>query len=292
MPWLQLSVTTNRDHTEQVEHALLQQGAHSITYRDAEDAPILEPAPGETPIWEHSIVTGVFDSDADVDTLLTALNIALENCECSIHSEMLEDQNWVRAWMEHYKPMQFGQRLWIVPTHMEPCDHAAVNLRLDPGLAFGTGTHPTTALCLHWLEANITDQNSLLDYGCGSGILAIAALMLGMQSAVGVDIDPQAIDASISNAENNTVLQRLKLKLVNDFQPQQFDVVMANILSGPLVKLASLLAACTRPGGDIVLSGILHEQAERIRDVYSSFFDMDNPVIQGDWAMLHGCRKS
>ena len=193
MPWLQLSVTTNRDHTEQVEHALLQQGAHSITYRDAEDAPILEPAPGETPIWEHSIVTGVFDSDADVDTLLTALSIALEDCECSIHSEMLEDQNWVRAWMEHYKPMQFGQRLWIVPTHLEPCDHTAVNLRLDPGLAFGTGTHPTTALCLQWLEANIADQNCLLDYGCGSGILAIAALMLGMQSAVGVDIE--GIDA-------------------------------------------------------------------------------------------------
>lgn len=291
MPWLQLSVITNRDFTAEAENALLQLGASSITYRDADDVPILEPAPGETPIWERSIVTGLFDTDIESENLLAKLSLALDGHDCSIHSEILEDQNWSRAWMAHFKPMPFGERLWIVPSHLEPPNNNTVNLRLDPGLAFGTGTHPTTALCLQWLDQHISQQNTVLDYGCGSGILAIAALMLGVKTAVGVDIDPQAIEASISNATNNAVAAQLDLALVKDFQMQQFDIVMANILSGPLTELAPLLAQCTTVGGDIVLSGILCEQANSIRTVYAEYFDMDDAVTQGDWAMLHGCRK-
>ncbi len=291
MPWLQIAVTTYQQHTDVVERILLDQGACSITYRDADDVPILEPAPGETPIWEHSIVTGLFDCAADTEILVNQLAIALQDCEHSISTEMLEDQNWTRAWMQHFKAMRFGERLWVVPTHLTPEQPQAVNLKLDPGLAFGTGTHPTTSLCLRWLDANVDKQATLLDYGCGSGILAIAALLLGVQHADGTDIDPQAIQASASNAHINGVDDRFDLFLVQDYLQQRYDIVMANILSGPLAELAPVLSACTRPGGDIVLSGILQEQAGNIRTAYADTFDMDQPVIDGDWVMLHGCRK-
>jgi ribosomal protein L11 methyltransferase len=292
MPWLQLSVTTSKQHSEQVESILLEQGACSITYRDADDVPILEPAPGETPLWENSIVTGLFECDVDSDALLASLNIALSDCEVSISTDLLQDQNWTRAWMDHFKAMQFGQRLWVVPTHLDATDPQAVNLRLDPGLAFGTGTHPTTELCLRWLDAHANAQQNALDYGCGSGILAIAALLLGVNQVDGVDIDPQAIEASRSNARINKVAQQLELFLVEDFSPRQYDLVLANILSGPLAELAPLLAACTRTGGDIVLSGILREQADSVREVYAEYFVMDEAVIEQDWVMLHGCRQA
>lgn len=291
MPWLQISITTDEAHAGHAEQVMLDAGAGSITYRDAEDKPILEPAPGETPMWEHSIITGLFDSDADSERLVSELSLQLDAFRHSIRVESLADQDWERTWMDHFKPMAFGDHFWVVPTHLEPPDADAVNLRLDPGLAFGSGTHPTTALCLRWLAAHPPRQRRVLDYGCGSGILAIAALLLDAAHAVGVDIDPQAIEASAANATANEVADRLELQLPDRFEATQYELVLANILSGPLASLAPQLARCTCAGGDIVLSGLLAEQADAISAVYAEWFDMEPAVLLEDWAMLHGCRK-
>ncbi len=293
MPWLQLSITTAKQHCDTAEAALLEHGACSITCRDADDMPILEPAPGETPLWENNIITGLFDASADTETLITSLHIAMSGREHHIHSEMLADQNWERAWMTHFKPMRFADNFWVVPSHHDVVEADAVNLRLDPGLAFGTGTHPTTAMCLQWLGQHPPVGKTVLDFGCGSGILAVAALLLGAHKAVGTDIDPQAIEASRSNAERNQVAEDLQLALVNDFRPQTFDIVVANILSGPLTQLAPTLAQYVIAGGDIVLSGILRGQADAVLEAYAqNGFDMGITVHQQDWVMLHGCRKA
>ncbi len=200
--------------------------------------------------------------------------------------------------MEHFHAMQFGERLWVCPLHIEPPEPEAINLRLDPGLAFGTGTHPTTSLCLRWLDQNIglnsKAQENILDYGCGSGILAIAACMLGVNHADGVDIDPQALVASQNNAETNKVREKITSWLPDDYQKHhaetQYDIVIANILSGPLAELAPKLAGHTKTNGDIVLSGILKEQAESVRHAYCAFFEMDAPVYEEDWVLLHGIK--
>lgn len=294
MPWLQISVHTTQNHAEQAETVLLQNGACSITLNDAADEPILEPAPGETPIWQNIIATGMFDNTEDQPRLLANIKAALQSSDYRITSELLEDQNWSRSWMDNYHAMQFGERLWVCPWHIDPPEPDATNLRLDPGLAFGTGTHPTTSLCLSWLDRHIQQQQSLLDFGCGSGILAIAALLLGLQHADGVDIDPQALEASLANAEANQVEDRLHLFSAKQFSAehsqQQYDIVVANILSGPLVELAPMLARHTRAGGDIVLSGILAEQADSVINAYAPFFKMDAPLFEEDWVLLHGCR--
>lgn len=296
MPWLQISVHSTQDHAEQIEDTLLQNGAYSVTLKDAADNPILEPAPGETPVWPDIIATGLFEYTNNPKPLLANIEAGLSNTQYSISSETLEDQNWTRSWMDHYEAMQFGERLWICPWHIDPPDPDAVNLRLDPGLAFGTGTHPTTSLCLRWLDQHIQQQKTLLDFGCGSGILAIAALMLGLEQADGVDIDPQALEASLANAKANKVEQRLQLYTADEYSAkhsqQQYDIVVANILSGPLVELAPSLAAHTLTGGDIVLSGILAEQADSVVQAYTPYFEMDAPIFEEDWTLLHGCRRT
>ena len=294
MPWLQISIHTTQNNAEQAEDTLLQFGACSVTLTDAADQPILEPAPGETPIWQDIVATGLFNETENQQLLLSNIDTALAEIEHSISSEILEDQNWTRSWMDHYQAMQFGERLWVCPWHIEPPEPDAVNLRLDPGLAFGTGTHPTTSLCLSWLDQHIQQPKNLLDFGCGSGILAIAALLLGLEQADGVDIDPQALEASLANAKANQVEGRLHLYSAEQFSAehaqQQYEIVVANILSGPLVELAPTLAGHTLSGGDIVLSGILAEQAESIIDAYTPYFKMDAPLIEGDWVLIHGCR--
>ncbi|MCW8831029.1 MAG: 50S ribosomal protein L11 methyltransferase [Gammaproteobacteria bacterium] len=294
MPWLQISIHTTQNHAEQAEDTLLQFGACSVTFTDAADQPILEPAPGETPIWQDIIATGLFNETENQQQLLSNIETALAGMESSISSETLEDQNWTRSWMDHYQAMQFGERLWVCPWHIDPPVPDAVNLRLDPGLAFGTGTHPTTSLCLRWLDQHIKQPRSLLDFGCGSGILAIAALLLGLEQADGVDIDPQALEASLANARANQVEDCLHLYDSEQFSAkhgqQQYEIVVANILSGPLVELAPTLAAHTLAGGDIVLSGILAEQANSIIDAYTPYFKMDAPLVEGDWVLIHGCR--
>ena len=295
MNWLQIAVNTTKNNAEQAENCLFSTGAQTVTLTDAADQPILEPGVNEVPVWDAVIITGLFNFNDNQQSLLDNIKLCLTGITYSTSTEILEDQNWTRAWMDHYHPMQFGQRLWVCPLHIEPPEADAINLRLDPGLAFGTGTHPTTSLCLHWLDQNIKSQNTLLDYGCGSGILAIAACMLGVEQADGVDIDPQALLATHNNAETNNVAKKITSYLPEDYLKQhlttQYDIVMANILSGPLAELAPTLAEHTKTNGDIVLSGILREQAETVLNTYSDFFEMDEPVFDEDWVMLHGVKK-
>jgi len=295
MSWLQISISTTKDNAETAEDCLFSAGAQTVTYTDAADQPILEPGVNETPIWNTVVVTGLFSAEQDQAAVLTVIKQCLHAIDFSCHTEKLEDKNWTRAWMDHYHAMQFGERLWVCPLHLDPPEPQAINLRLDPGLAFGTGTHPTTSLCLRWLDKNIRSQQNILDYGCGSGILAIAACMLGVEHADGVDIDPQALLATHSNAEVNQVEKQISSFLPADFQLQhadtQYDIVVANILSGPLAELAPTLAGHTRKNGDIVLSGILKEQAASVIEAYKDFFEMDAPVFEEDWVLLHGVKR-
>ncbi len=299
MSWLQISINTTKNHAELAEDCLFTAGAQTVTLTDGADQPILEPGPDETPVWNTVIVTGLFNFDNNQQNLLDEINHNLVDISCSCTAEILEDQNWTRAWMEHFHAMQFGERLWVCPLHIEPPEPEAINLRLDPGLAFGTGTHPTTSLCLRWLDQNIglnsKAQENILDYGCGSGILAIAACMLGVNYADGVDIDPQALLASQNNAETNKVREKITAWLPDDYQKHhaetQYDIVVANILSGPLAELAPMLAEHTKTSADIVLSGILREQAESLIATYSEYFKMDAPVFEQDWVLLHGVKS-
>ncbi|MCG6938174.1 MAG: 50S ribosomal protein L11 methyltransferase [Gammaproteobacteria bacterium] len=300
MSWLQIAIHTTKDNAELAEDCLFSAGAQTVTLTDGANQPILEPAPDEIPVWNTVIVTGLFSLDANQQHILGLIEQNLGEINYSCKTEILEDRNWARAWMDHYQAMRFGKRLWVCPLHLEPPDPAAINLRLDPGLAFGTGTHPTTSLCLRWLDQHIpaqeNKQQTLLDYGCGSGILAIAACMLGIKHADAVDIDPQALIATQNNAKTNQVNDYINTWLPNDFNEHhaalglkpQYDIVVANILSGPLVELAPVLASYVKSGGDIVLSGILKEQAEPVRDAYSEFFTMDKPVYAEDWTLLQG----
>lgn len=293
MPWLQISVQVLRERLPDVEAALEALGAASVTFRDAHDDPVLEPAPGETPLWNEVVATGLFADPADADTLTTELLLGIGEPVPPLAVERLEDQDWERAWMADFHPMCFGERLWICPSWQEIPDPAAVNIRLDPGLAFGTGTHPTTSLCLSWLDAHPPVGSLVLDYGCGSGVLAIAALKLGARHAWGVDIDPQALTATEDNARKNGIPEGNLYGVEPDgLPPIQADLVIANILSGPLVELAPTLAEHVRTGGDLVLSGVLEEQAETVNAAYASWFEMDAPRCLDGWALLHGRRKT
>ena len=297
MSWLQISVHTSKANAESVEACLFTIGAQTVTLTDAADQPILEPGVEETPVWDEVVITGLFETTVDQQQLIDSIDKQLAGIEHSCSTEILEDKNWTRAWMDNYHAMQFGERLWVVPLHIEPPQPNAINLRLDPGLAFGTGTHPTTSLCLRWLDQNVDTQMNLLDYGCGSGILAIAACMLGIPHADAVDIDPQALIATQSNAETNHVEGRIKTWLPQDYNKAieanhaTYDIVVANILSGPLAELAPILASHTRAGGDVILSGILREQADTVLNTYNEFFVMDKPTFDEDWTLLHGVKK-
>lgn len=295
MSWIQVSINTTKNDADFAEDCLFTAGAQTVTLTDAADQPILEPGPDETPVWNNVVVTGLYSADNDQKYLLANINQCLKNTVYGCSIQILEDQDWTRAWMEHFHEMQFGERLWVCPMHIEPPQPDAVNLRLDPGLAFGTGTHPTTSLCLRWLDKNIKNQDSILDYGCGSGILAIAACMLGAKQADGVDIDPQALTATFDNAKANKVETAIRTFLPDEYNKgnsgTQYDVVVANILSGPLAELAPVLSRHTKSNGDIVLSGILREQAHSVLDAYSNAFKMDEPVFEEDWVLLHGIKK-
>lgn len=291
MSWLQVSITTGKSTAGSVENILIRSGSLSVTLKDAADEPILEPDIGTTPLWNNAVITGLFESSTEQKTLIDSIRSQLPD-NCQMVTETLDDQDWTRSWMENYKSMQFGERLWVCPWHIDPPDSSAINLRLDPGLAFGTGTHPTTALCLKWLDKNITRQDKLLDYGCGSGILAIAALLLGVKSSDCVDIDEQAIIATLENARANNVISRIDTSSAKQFknrlQNQKYDVVIANILSDPLIELAPVLQAQVKKEGDIVLSGILQEQAEQTRTTYARYFEMSDIKVEQDWVLLHG----
>lgn len=293
MSWRQLVChTASRFQDEIVEH-MEAADAVSITWQDAEDDPILEPRPGEMRLWDNLVITALYEEDADLDPLLLTLEVHKTDWRItSLTVETVEDQPWERAWMDSFQPMCFGKRLWIYPSWHELPDDNSIKLLLDPGLAFGTGTHPTTALCLEWLDGQELVGKKVLDYGCGSGILAIAALKLGANLAVGVDIDPQALQATQDNAGRNGVQPALlPVYFPQDLPDRQYDVVMANILADPLQELAPALLAALRPGGHLVLSGILAEQADGIRNTYQAVLNNFAIVQKEGWIRVTGTRR-
>jgi ribosomal protein L11 methyltransferase len=286
-----LKLTVPGPQVESIEDLLLELGALSTSLEDAGDHALLEPLPGETPVWPEAVVSGLFEDDADAAAITLALSTGLDIAPGTIIREDVEERDWVRAWMDDFRPMRFGERLWIVPTGYEPPDPGAVNLLLDPGLAFGTGTHPTTALCLDWLDAHPPVDATAIDYGCGSGVLAIAALRLGARHCIGVDLDPQALVATRDNARRNGIPdEQLPVCLPEGLEAEPADLVMANILSGPLVELAPVLGRLVRPGGRLILSGLLAEQADTVAAAYRNTFKMAPPTLKDDWALLAGIR--
>lgn len=292
MPWLQVRLAITPDQAETYEDALLGVGAVSVTFMDAEDQPIFEPDLGTTPLWSHTHLLALFEADTDAANLVAHLEL-LTGAPLPEHQiEHIADQDWERSWMENFHPMRFGQRLWIVPSWHAAPEPGAVNLLLDPGLAFGTGTHPTTALCLEWLDGQELTDCSVLDFGCGSGILAIAALLLGAPHASGTDIDPQALEASRDNASRNGIdPARFPVYLPADLPQQAADVVVANILAGPLVSLAPQITSLVKTGGRLALSGILAEQADEVRAAYQDAFDLDPTAIKDGWVRISGVRR-
>lgn len=291
MPWLQLHLATTEQYADHFQDALEELGASAVTLTDGADQPVFEPPPGTHPLWQNTVVSALFEDGTDPDSLMAALHD--QGLEAKAHHvETLADQAWERAWMDDFAPMRFGQNLWIVPSWSEVPDPEAVNLRLDPGLAFGTGTHETTALCLSWLDQTDLTGKAVLDVGCGSGVLAIAALLLGAQQALGTDIHDQALAASRSNAEQNGVSAALALaypeQVPADFQ---CDVLLANILADPLIDLAEQLAGYCRPGAQLVLSGILIDQAESVRQAYAPWFILNPSSKNGEWVRLDGIRR-
>jgi ribosomal protein L11 methyltransferase len=295
MPFLQLTLPIGAADPAPFEDALLAAGATSITLEDAGDDPVLEPLPGTTPLWPRVRIKALFDACADPDAVLCELRSALAMPLPDARFEHIADRAWEREWLKDFRPMRFGQRLWICPGGQRPqlSESGAREclVELDPGLAFGTGTHPTTALCLEWLDGTPLQGKFVIDYGCGSGVLAIAALKLGAAGALAVDIDPQALLATRDNAARNGVAERLTVAAPEEAQHAPVDVLLANILAEPLLELAPTFAERVAAGGSVVLSGILHSQAAPVASRYAAWFDMRPPIVREDWALLYGVRR-
>jgi len=291
MAWHQITVTTNENTAPTLADFFDQLGAVSVTYMDAEDEPVYEPAIGETKIWSNTQVIALYELDTDISGIKTAVFAQFKADELQDWlEEYIDDQEWERAWMEFYKPMKFADRLWVCPTDQEQREAGTVCLTLDPGLAFGTGTHPTTALCLEWLASHDLTDKVVIDYGCGSGILAVAAVLLDAKIAHAVDIDPQAITSTDSNALKNGVADKIISYLPEQFTPLQADVVLANILAKPLIDMAQDICALVAPNGSLVLSGILAEQAQSVIDAYQPYIAFEPLVQQEDWIRLNGTK--
>ena len=296
MPWLQINLVTTPDIAEFYEDLLLEAGCAAVTFEDAKDQPIFEPELGTTPLWGSTVITGLFAAEHDLEATLAFLNehkLSVEGGKkVAFKAEILEDKDWEREWMTHYHPMQFGRNFWVCPSWIEVPDANAVNLMLDPGLAFGTGTHPTTALCLEWLASEPLKNRSVIDYGCGSGILGIAAILLGASTVLGVDIDPQALTATQDNLVRNGLdTERLPVFFPESFDSEPVDLVIANILAGPLKELAPTLAGLVKSGGQLILSGLLIEQADELISTYSEWFDMEPPSTKEEWVRLTGRKR-
>lgn len=293
MAWVELHITTIADHTDALGDELLNLGASALTLKDAGDKPIYEPAPGETPVWHQTTLIGLFTDEDDLNPVLAYVEAQKELGhlqDFALHD--LPDQPWERTCLQDFKPVKYGKRLWICPSWETPPEENSVNVILDPGLAFGTGSSPTTALCLEWLDANIKPGDTVIDYGCGSGILALAALKLGAAKVYAVDYDPQALLATKENAIRNQIdEQTLEVSSPSEFTPRKVDVVAANILAKSLIELAEFLADLVKSRGKIVLSGILSEQAEDVLQVYSHWFNMAPSSEKDGWVRLSGIRK-
>jgi ribosomal protein L11 methyltransferase len=289
MPVLQIAVNVGRGDPSAVEAVLTSLGAWSVTLEDAADDPVLEPAPGETPLWPTVRLRALFAADADREAIDAALSAVLPST-AALSFELLPDRAWEREWLRDFRAMRFGKRLWVCPTGASADDPCAVEVVLDPGLAFGTGGHPTTALCLEWLDGRELGGQRVIDYGCGSGILAIAALRLGAAQALAFDIDHQALLATRENAQRNGVAERLQIVGTPPQGPACCDILLANILAGPLTELAGRFAALLRPGGQIALSGLLSDQVASVVAAYRPWFMIGAAALRDGWALLGGER--
>jgi ribosomal protein L11 methyltransferase len=292
MPWLELSVQVSRQNASLVESLLQNEPVLALTLTDDADDPVLEPGVGETPLWPSVCVTALFSGDTPVEPLTRLLSLlpGVDRPQ-QVNFRKFEDQQWERVWMDRFKPMRFGSDLWIVPGDAQIPASALYALRLDPGLAFGTGTHPTTHLCLEWMDGHDFNSQRVVDYGCGSGVLGITAAIKGAETVICVDNDPQALTATTDNAQRNDVQNKVEVRSPEQFNPLQADVVLANILAGPLVELAPRLSATLRPGGSLVLSGILEAQAEEVGNAYATDCPgLEKKVLDG-WVLLTGIKN-
>ena len=290
MDWRQFVMNLESIDPDHIEAVLMENGAQSVTLTDAGDNPVLEPAPGETPLWANTRITALFDAHADFDALRAILLASLQLDELPPnHIEDLADRAWEREWLKDFGPMRFGTKLWVVPGESDVPPADSVVVKLDPGLAFGTGTHPTTAMCLEWLDSIDLNGRSIFDFGCGSGILSVAALKLGASRAEAVDIDLQAVAATRQNAERNDVGDRLVTN--TEVPDRQFDVVVANILAGTLIENTDLICRHLKPGANLALSGILVGQAESVLDAFDDHIDFAAPITLNEWALLSGTRS-
>ncbi|HEV3427300.1 MAG TPA: 50S ribosomal protein L11 methyltransferase [Paraburkholderia sp.] len=298
MSYRELIVELERDRAEELSDALIELGALSVSVEDADaDTPDEQPLfgePGLTPertAWQHSRVIALIGADQEPAVLLAAASNELGLAETPKHTlREVEEQDWVRLTQSQFDPIPIGERIWVVPSWHDAPDPDALVLELDPGLAFGTGSHPTTRLCMEWLEQNVQPETSLLDYGCGSGILAILAKKCGANPVIGIDIDPQAVESARHNSERNHA--DVTYGLPDDLQPGEFDIVVANILSNPLKLMASMLSSRVKPGGRIALSGILARQADEVAQVYAQWIDISVWREHEGWVCLAGTRRA
>jgi len=291
MPWIQLTITTDNEHARSLGDILMANGAQAVTYRDAEDAPIFEPSPGEVPLWEQTQVTGLYPAETDLNPVLGNLaNVRFLSQPVRYKTDQLEDKDWEREWMDNFKPICFANKLWVVPTWHEIPEPGKPALLLDPGMAFGTGTHPTTALCLEWLAQQPMHNATVVDFGCGSGILGIAALKLGANYCMGTDIDQQALIASRDNAKLNHVADKMAVHFPEQAPDLQADVVIANILAGPLQELSDIILSYLKPGGKIILSGILERQCPDVMAAYEDSIQFEPPRFLDEWSLLAGTK--
>lgn len=285
--WQQIVLQVSGPNIAVVEDALLEKGALSISLLDAKDQPLLEPLPGEMPTWDHTILKALFSGDHELEPIVQQLCQSFSMAPEQIQVEVMKDEVWERVWMDQFEAMSFGKRLWIVPTTKSIPDEADTVIRLDPGLAFGTGTHATTALCLRWLDEHFESGKTVLDFGCGSGVLALAAAKLGAEQIDAIDIDPQALTATQNNAVLNGVASRVST-FSSEAQPDKsYPLILANILAGPLCQMAEHLCGRLQTGGDLVLSGILQDQVDMIQQHYGPILGEGKIQVQDEWVRVH-----
>ena len=296
MQWLQLIISATRETSGCIEDAVLDCGAVSVTLEDAADQPIFEPGVGETPLWDNCQIKALFDATTDTVQITSQIKQKLQALTAQqpdFRWEQLEDKDWSQEWKKYFSPVKCGDRLWICPSWIEPPDADGINLSLDPGLAFGTGSHPTTHLCLRWLDQQDLEGKIVIDYGCGSGILGIAALLLGAEKVIAVDNDPQALLATRDNGQRNNIDQARLLTYLPEELPSDAccDMMIANILAAPLIELAPRLIAHTAAGGQLCLSGLLEHQIEAVSLPYGEDFVFAEPAIETEWAQLSAVKK-